>query len=778
LASDRKIVSNEECLLSPTQREDGGRDLRKVKFFRDELDRISWMSLEGENKGTVYTKGYFHPLMHNNENTPQTLLRSMDYTGVDLGVLTVYPTVVGRDHGYYRRIVQKFPDRFRRLICHKANVVLPQPNSPSSFSFFENLEESIEELRQEIAFGGVAGFQFFTGWYYNVGNTKPWDCEEMKPFWDAIASLGVPVYFTLGLGMAGQYAEEGNRRYLEEQDILTRWMQKYNNVSVVLTHGLPWRNYINDNKIQFPEKIWEPFKNEKCHLQMLIPLRIGDIWKYPWKEVDPLIEEMLLKVGSKQMLYGTDMPIVERFCTYLQTKEQFSLNSLLSEEEKSDILGGNAYRLIQEAEKASPITHLIHKKQPTLNVSSLSFSSMDGVGFQQQYKIPKTLPAEKGMKLEDIETPSLIVDLDKMESNIQKMSGLLKNYPHMKPRPHSKVHKCGAIARAQLSLMGATGMTAQTVAEAEEMVSAGVADILITNMLVTPSKIERALNLSLFGGARVTVLVDNVDNTMMLAKAATKRGTTLQARVELCVGTGRCGFEDPKEAAELCSAIYHGKFPGLQLDGLQAYHGVAQSVRVFQERKDKILEAAEKVGKTLEYITKFGVPSDSITVGGGGTGTFLFECDTRLWNETQVGSYIFGDGCYSKNLDEDGKEYGERQWQQALFVLTSVISTNQQQQQQEQVGGGQKRKMVVDAGLKGISTDKGFGRVYSEPDAEVGTFADEHSIVLSSREPPHPLASKLLLVPSHCDPTVALHDFFVAVRGGVVDAVWPIARGH
>jgi D-serine deaminase-like pyridoxal phosphate-dependent protein len=163
-----------------------------------------------------------------------------------------------------------------------------------------------------------------------------------------------------------------------------------------------------------------------------------------------------------------------------------------------------------------------------------------------------------------------------------------------------------------------------------------------------------------------------------------------------------------------------------------------------------------------------GLPCEIIT--GGGTGTWIYEIESRLYNEIQPGSFVLMDADYARN-EPDPKA---PRFENALFLLATVMSVRD---------NGQRPKPAIvratlDAGLKAFSTDSGPA-LPSFPGWEVRGVTDEHTVMLRRDEGPEvELGAKALLIPGHCDPTVALHDWIVAVRKGTVEAVWPVeARG-
>jgi D-serine deaminase-like pyridoxal phosphate-dependent protein len=362
-------------------------------------------------------------------------------------------------------------------------------------------------------------------------------------------------------------------------------------------------------------------------------------------------------------------------------------------------------------------------------------------------------PARAGIPLEEIDTPALVVDLDALEGNIARMAGAVNG---VRLRPHAKSHKCAEIARRQIAA-GAVGVCAQKVSEAEALVAGGVADVLVTNEIVGAQKVSRLARLA--REARVAVLADDTGNVAELDAAARAERTRLEVLVEIDVGAHRCGVEPGAPALALAKRVAECR--NLRFAGLHAYHGAAQHLRSAAERQAAIAAAAEQALLTKQLIEKAGIPCETIT--GAGTGTFLIEGASRVFNEIQPGSYVFMDADYNRNAWDDNWP----RFEQSLFVLATVMSAPSPD------------RAVVDAGLKASSVDSGMPLVHARTGVEYVKASDEHGVlkIASSAKAPK-LGEKILLVPGHCDPTVNLYDWLVCVRKGRVEALWPVtARG-
>jgi 3-hydroxy-D-aspartate aldolase len=368
-------------------------------------------------------------------------------------------------------------------------------------------------------------------------------------------------------------------------------------------------------------------------------------------------------------------------------------------------------------------------------------------------------PAEIGIKLDEVDTPALVIDLDAFERNLRRLADRVGASGGVRLRPHAKTHKCPVIALKQIEL-GAVGVCVQKVSEAEAMVYGGVKDVLVTNEVVGRQKLRHLLALAHV--AHIGVCVDDPLQIAELDAAAGEAGVRrLPVHVEINMGGNRCGVEPGEPALALARRI--GDSRHLSFAGLQAYHGSAQHLRGWDERQQAIAGAAQKAAMTRDLLAANGIRCDNIT--GAGTGTFEFEAASGVYTELQCGSYIFMDADYGRNLDKDGAP--TRVFEPSLFVWATVMSRPAEE------------RAIVDAGLKALAFDSGPPLVWDEPVATYERASDEHGrLGIAAATNRLKLGDKVKLVPGHCDPTVNLYDWYVAVRGERVEAVWPItARG-
>ncbi len=375
------------------------------------------------------------------------------------------------------------------------------------------------------------------------------------------------------------------------------------------------------------------------------------------------------------------------------------------------------------------------------------------------YEVGYDIPALPGMDEKDIQTPCLILDLDALERNIKKMGDYAKAH-NMRHRSHGKMHKSVDVQKLQESLGGSIGVCCQKVSEAEVFARGGIKDVLVTNEVREPAKIDRLARLPKFG-ATVTVCVDDVSNIADLSAAAQKHGTELGIFVEIDCGAGRCGVKTADAVVEIAKAA--AAAPNLTFKGIQAYQGAMQHMDSYEDRKAKLDAAIAQVQESVDALDAAGLSPEFVS--GGGTGSYYFESNSGVYNELQCGSYAFMDADYGRIHDKEGKRIDAGEWENALFILTSVMSH------------AKPNLAVVDAGLKAQSVDSGLPFIYGRDDVKYIKCSDEHGVV----DDPNGVLKvneKLKLVPGHCDPTCNVHDWYVGVRNGKVETVWPVsARG-
>lgn len=343
-----------------------------------------------------------------------------------------------------------------------------------------------------------------------------------------------------------------------------------------------------------------------------------------------------------------------------------------------------------------------------------------------------------------IDTPALVIDLDAMERNLERMAAFAAQHGVML-RPHAKMHKSATLARLQMA-RGAVGVCVQKTSEAEALAALGVNNIYISNEVVSPFKLKRVMavarELQALGG-QLAIAVDSLEGLRRLAQAAHGQHAAIRVFIEIDVGHGRCGLAPGAPAVALANEM--ALHPALQFGGLQAYHGRAQHLRTVAERQAAIGQVIAHVQATRAALQAAGHAVPLVT--GAGTGTFALETASGVYGELQAGSYLFMDRDYADNE----RDPAQPQFEHALFIKSQVMSVCTSH-------------AVVDAGHKSHAIDSGLPAVHGLA-LDYANGGDEHGILRGAVLPA--LGDTVWLIPGHCDPTVNLHDHLLGVRGGL-----------
>ena len=340
------------------------------------------------------------------------------------------------------------------------------------------------------------------------------------------------------------------------------------------------------------------------------------------------------------------------------------------------------------------------------------------------------------MNINDLDTPTLIADLDVLEHNINGMASLCRNLD-IPLRVHTKTHKVAEIAKLQLNA-GSQGITCQKLGEAEVMVDAGIDDILIPYNIVGKPKLKRLT--SLLKHAKITVALDSEDTAIGISQQAILDGCIVPVIVEMDTGGGRCGVDSPKKTHLLAQKIT--KMDGLDCQGLMTY--------------PSNVNAKQFITETIDLLKKDGIPVN--IVSGGGTGAEAASKEIRC-TETRSGSYLY------EGMTRIGNSEMLSPDRCVLRVIVTVVSTPTTD------------RIIVDGGQKTFTSypPSPYGHIMEHPDAKIYGMSVEHGhIDVSACPHKFRVGDKLSVIPLHQGMTSNLHDELIAVRGETVEAIWKI----
>ncbi len=350
-------------------------------------------------------------------------------------------------------------------------------------------------------------------------------------------------------------------------------------------------------------------------------------------------------------------------------------------------------------------------------------------------------------RIDELDTPCLVVDLDVFESNV---SLLMERLAGVRVRPHLKTAKSPAVAKLLLEA-GAIGICVAKLGEAEVMLEAGLDDLLITTELIGPVKVRRLQRLrEQWPDANLRVVVDSWAGAQALDAALKDPIETL---IDVNVAHNRCGVA-PEEARPLADRIRD--LPQLKLIGLQGYEGNLQHIRDREERRGLCAGAMDRLAQAAADLRAGGHTVDVVTTGGTGTAEFCIE--NEAVTEVQPGSFAF--------MDVDYLETGGLPYKSALVAIATVISH------------ATPDRAIIDAGLKTLSDDSGQARLVDALGWSYHNAGDEHgtlTLTTSAARRELSIGDRVTLVPSHIDTTINLHDVIYAQRNGRVEQEWAVA---
>jgi D-serine deaminase-like pyridoxal phosphate-dependent protein len=344
------------------------------------------------------------------------------------------------------------------------------------------------------------------------------------------------------------------------------------------------------------------------------------------------------------------------------------------------------------------------------------------------------------MRIDDLDTPAFVVDLDVMEANLQAAQRYLDQHG-LVARPHVKTHKIPAIAQMQIAA-GAAGLTCQKIGEAEVMAAAGLRDLFLPYNIVGAAKLERLVALA--RAVTLSVTVDSETVARGLSAAFNLAGLELPVLVECDTGGARCGAPTPDAAADLAQTI--ARLPGLRFAGLMTY----PSSPAF----DPFMAAAR------QRLAAVGLGPERVS--GGGTPTLYSAHTYREVTEYRAGEYLYGDRSHLVSGNMPLERIAAR-------VITTVVSRPTP------------ARAILDAGSKALSGTlrrglQGHGYVVEYPDASLYDLTEEHGHADVSACPrPPEVGERVSVLPNHVCLVSNLFTHLHGVRNGVVEVVWPIA---
>lgn len=363
------------------------------------------------------------------------------------------------------------------------------------------------------------------------------------------------------------------------------------------------------------------------------------------------------------------------------------------------------------------------------------------------------------MKIINLDTPALLVDKRILLENIKRMAELAQNN-NVKLRPHIKAHKCTKIAKLQIAY-GAQGITVAKLSEGEVMFKAGINDILIAFQIVNREKLARLKKL-IVAGAKITCLVDNLEQAKILNDFGKENDIFLETYVEIDSGLKRTGIT-PREIVDFVKGLHN--FTNLKFTGILTHAG-----HVYSTGKDQVAPIGREEGLIMETVArdlhKSGFSDFEVSVGS--TPTVKYSGQNQKVTEIRPGNYVFNDGI---QLGLGVANYNHCSFK----VLATVISKPSPDRLVIDAGS---KTLALDKGAHGAEIVKGFGIITEYPQLTIQRLSEEHGIVEVKGDKVPQIGEKLSIIPNHACTVVNLADQLILTEGNQVIDRWEIdARG-
>jgi predicted TIM-barrel fold metal-dependent hydrolase len=320
----------------PVRRADDGSIVRRPTLADSgdpTLDELSDVDFRGGGHGRfTWTVGgvdhylqYLPPTLTRLSAPPELMVAQMDFVGIGRAVLQT-GHVYGRLNRFLSRAVRRYPDRFWGLVLvDEWRVDSPRQRTA--------LDHAIGGL-------GLHGLWFHTGNLAQHDRSETFDDPVFHPFWDHVSEMRMPVY----LNLAG--APSGKEGYLAELANFGRWRRRYPEIPLMLPHGIPLFRFMENGEVRIPPEVWKVLADSNALVEILIPIFQGAIWEYPYVEAQPVVRQYYERLGPDRLGWGSDMPNVERNCTYKQSLDYLRLHcDFIPPADMAKICGNNVATL-------------------------------------------------------------------------------------------------------------------------------------------------------------------------------------------------------------------------------------------------------------------------------------------------------------------------------------------------------------------------------------------------------------------------------------------------
>ena len=290
-----------------------------INFQVGKFGRMEWAK-----DGVDYYRQYMPPSLQEQIAGPEFMIAQMEHAGVDMAVLQNCK-VYGKLNEYFAECVRKYPDKF---------VGTGEINE-----FEADKESEIEKLRYIVNELGFNALFYEATRFVETDNTCGFIDKKFDSFWRDVSDLGIAVLWNF----------TSSKAHIEQMRAFAEWADRYSDVQALVSMGLCVRPFIKNGKVEHPKELFNIFKKPNVYAEIVYPIQAGPVgWEYPFTEASNLIKQQYEELGAHKLCFGSDMPNVERNCTYRQCLTHLTKHcDFIKPSNMELILGGNIARIMK-----------------------------------------------------------------------------------------------------------------------------------------------------------------------------------------------------------------------------------------------------------------------------------------------------------------------------------------------------------------------------------------------------------------------------------------------
>lgn len=375
--------------------------------------------------------------------------------------------------------------------------------------------------------------------------------------------------------------------------------------------------------------------------------------------------------------------------------------------------------------------------------------------------------SNSGISSHSLNTPAILVDLDKLDSNIAQMASLAAS-ADLKLRPHTKIHKSTYVSQLQLAA-GACGISVSKLSEAEVYADAGQNDIMVVHPFYGDQKFS-ALK-SLVSRTNISCVFDNIQTAHKISQIGQVANIKIPLLLKIDTGCNRFGIAPGEPALKMAKEVT--KMPGVELAGILTHECATDQTSGGGVEK-VAYASASAMSMTASKLRNSGIPIKDIIAGSTATAKALCKYSTTFPEITEIhpGAYVFGDRIYINSFSMQEQEC-------AVTVLVTVVGTPT------------RNRACIDAGYKTLGADPmlfmaaretdfeqwtpTYGIIKGHSDIKLERLSEEIGILaLNDTDNQIQIGDKLEILPNHVSLAVNQHERIYGVRDGIIETEIPV----